>query len=60
MSSRAIWCGVGSPIQLFSYDVLQNWLNFNAIAHHAKHFCLHIPQFIMALDDKTATLHIIA
>ena len=39
--------GVGSPIQLFSRDVLQNWFDF-------KQFRLLVPQFIMALDDKSA------
>ena len=26
--------GVGSPIQLFSCDVLQNWLDFHVFTHH--------------------------
>ena len=39
--------GVGSAIQIFSCDVLQNWFDF-------KQFRLQIPQFIMALDDKSA------
>ena len=48
--------GIGSPIQLFSCDVLHNWFDFNVFTHYAKQFRLRVPEFIMAmaLDGKSA------
>ena len=40
-----IWGGDGTPIQL-------------PATHHTTQFCLKVPQFIMALDEKYAHLHI--
>ena len=44
-----IWAAVGSPIQLFSCDVLQKWFAFNVFTHHAKQFSLQIRQFIIII-----------